>query len=592
MRFYYKYTIVVLLIVFAASLKAQSAIERLQPGPKILKEIETISVSSGAIYCIADNEIERQAANYFKRLLSEKDFKLTDDEESVRLKVEFTVESKSDNYQNNQHYQIAVNGNTVIIKSPSVQGLIYGAVTFSNLIEKENSNFRVHLCSIDDYPSFQRRIFSALPTVDNIEELLDFALKNKIETIAIASRIFPWYEVSDEYLAILNRIRKWKNDFGAPNVMQMHNVYEDKKIVISDDADLDKLKNVIKVSCDYGITKTMICADDTPPFRYGEGYVLTNEKDLNRFDHLAEALTFLMNSLGEWSEALNINNELYFVPPFYTYEDMYYGEMELFKNTPWEDDAYKPLYRDLNYIGTNMSNNIFVVWTGPYVRSRTVNSEDLFDWTYNLKGTVPFLWDNTIYSHYPFSSSPMFTAYNNDFPNDFYVTTAGNGIFVNGNISQEDTKATAITTNDYLWNPENYNPPASLDRALFNLYGEDLKKAILSFKEIELGIREAIGERQLWFDADTLWSAIRRVKKLTTKNPFRYHLNYTRMKALRLQLKYSVPEPIGKNIFVQKILKLFKKREQVLRVIAGVNPKIAQELSEITIQEPEFNGIQ
>lgn len=74
---------------------------------------------------------------------------------------------------------------------------------------------------------------------------------------------------------------------------------------------------------------------------------------------MADAHCFLMNDLKVWLQQNSYNSELYYVPPFYTYEDMHYGDIELFKNTQWETDAYPPLYSDLNYIGTNMPEEVF-----------------------------------------------------------------------------------------------------------------------------------------------------------------------------------------------------------------------------------------
>ena len=279
-------------------------------------------------------------------------------------------------------------------------------------------------------------------------------------------------------------------------------------------------------------------------------------------------------------------------PLFYTYEDMHYGDMELYKNTPWEDDAYKPLCRDLNYIGLNMPDDVFVIWTGPVVRSRTISENDINDWTYNLKGITPFLWDNTIYSHNPFISTPLFSAWDNDLPADFSVRTAGNGMFINGDANSEDSKATVITTNDYMWNSRKYSPEKSLNKAMMRLYGEENSELILKLREVELSLRKTKGERELWFESDTLWTIIRKIRFIHTKNPFYYHYNYTRMKALRLQLKGSVPEPIDKKDFINKCITIDKDRKEILDKLQNNLPEVTFELKKLLLELPDFNEIQ
>ncbi|MEJ2495646.1 MAG: beta-N-acetylglucosaminidase domain-containing protein, partial [Ignavibacteriaceae bacterium] len=237
-------------------------------------------------------------------------------------------------------------------------------------------------------------------------------------------------------------------------------------------------------------------------------------------------------------------------------------------------------------------NDVFIVWCGPNVRSRKITVEDLNDWTNRLKGRIPFLWDNTLYSHFPFTSTPLFSAWDNVLPIDFYKRTAGSGMFLNGNANAEDSRVAEITAIDYLWDPENYNPEKSLSTAMENYYGKSAVKLLFDFKEAELNLRKKIGERKLWFEADTLWTIIRKTRFITDKNPEYYQQNYNRLKALRLQLKYSVPEPGSKEEFIKECTQLNKKRNEIITQLSRMDKSLAERIKAIMMLLPDFNSIQ
>lgn len=571
----------------------------LQPEPKSftsLRKSILLTDQKSFISVGAEKEEEIKAANYFSYLLKNQFGNIINPEINSfhKWKIRIELKENDNSFVNDQHYRIKCDSvrNQIIISSSGQLGLLYGVVTFLNFMHNENGIVRINLFDVDDWPSFRRRGVSAVFKVDQLEELLNYALINRIETVAIASRIYSWYKIDDEYKTLLEKIKQWKDRFGGPRIMQSHNIYEKKKIEISNPADLENLFNVIEFGIKHGIEKIQILSDDTPPFKFGEGYILTSENDKKKFAHFAEANTYLMTELNKWLKKNSYHSELYYCPGFYTYEDMHYGDMSLFKDTPWEKDAYGPLIQELNYIGMNMPTNVYIIWTGPFVRSRKITNDDLNDWTYNLKGRPPYLWDNTIYSHFAFTTTPLFTAYNNELPEDFNLRTAGNGMYINGDANSEDSKAAMITTMDYLWNPDIYDPSKSIQIAMNRLYGNEAAPLLMELKDVELEFRKKIGERKLWFEADTLWSIIRKIRYIHDKNPFYYHLNYTRMKALRLQLKNSVPAPLPKEDFIKECLTFDQKRKDVLEKVKMINEKIYERVKTIMIPTPDFNNVQ
>lgn len=572
--------------------------QTLQPQPKEIVNLnQSIFLDSEfSVQVNFTNEIEHKAVNYFERLILQKfnnHFSIAEGESGSDWKIVFNLIPNSNEFINDQYYSInpSLDKKLIEISSPSQLGLLYGVVTFVDLLIMKDDRLNFDLVEIKDYPDFSRRLLVANPSPNEVSSLFDLALQNKFETVVIASRQHPWYEISDEYLSILKEIKIWKDKYGGPEVMQSHNIYEEKKIIISDESHINALKEVIETSYQHGVEKLMILSDDTPPYKFGEGYILIDENDKNTFPHFEAANTYLMNELDNWFNEKKYDIESYYVPAYYTYEDMHQGDIQLFIGTQWESGALEPLYRDLEYIGTNMNENIYLIWCGPYVRSRKITKEHIDDWTKNLSGRIPFLWDNTIYSHHPFTSTPLYTAYDNDFPEDLYLLTGGNGIFINGDFNLEDHKVAAITANDYMWNPEKYNPKLSLKLAIKKLYGEELYKPLLEFKEVELGLRKVIGQRKLWFETEKLWQQIRNVRFVTEKNPFDYHLNYTRLKGLRLQLKSSVPEPKSKEYFISECKVLEMQKKEVLNKIKSHDESVFMRIKNLAVELPDFEMI-
>ena len=598
----HKYITYVLVFASFINIQAQRIIDSktadltIQPQPKrivALNKSILLDNNQKTITIYYTTNEDEKAARYFKRLLEKKfpnvlGIYITHALETVvkGLKINLSISKLDTSFVNNQYYSIDYSeiDQSISISSPSLLGLLYGVVTCSEFFQLTENGLIIKLFNVQDWPSYSRRIFSATPQPEDIENLFDFALQNKIETVALPSRSYPWFEVSQEYEDVLLRIKNWKDAYGGPLVMQRHNIYVGKNIEISNKRDIEDLKEVIETAILQGTESLMICADDTPPFEFAQGYVLTSAKDKEKFAHMAKAHCFLMDEIKNWLQKKKYDCELYYVPAFYTYEDAKYGDMFLYNNTPWQKDAFEPLHRDLNYLGQNMPENVFIIWTGPNVRSRIISKEDLDGWSNNLMGRIPFLWDNTLYSHHAFTSTAIFTAYNNDLPADLSNITAGNGMLINGDINSESMKVAAITANEYLWDPDHYEAEYSLSEAMDKYYGKKLAVLLMKFREVELKLRKQLGERALWFQSDTLWQAIIKTREITSKNPFYYHLNYSRLKALRMQLKNSVPAPVSKQVFHEECLRLTKNREKILDEIKQLSPELFSFLNSIRIK--------
>ncbi|UCE17205.1 MAG: beta-N-acetylglucosaminidase domain-containing protein [Gemmatimonadota bacterium] len=542
-----------------------------------LDRFHPLRTESGAdhLVLVADGEEEVRAARIFNHQLDlmglqsvpvVEDMSRRPPSSSVAIRLRSGESSLMDHGKQAYSLRPMNKGGMRIIEASGAaqRGLIYAATALSQLVFHRNGVPHIREAVVNDWPAYGLRIVKIDPAPESVGLLFDWMARYRMSCLSILGRKYAWWTVEEEYAELLDACERWEKEYGGVDLMLMYNIYEKKHIVISDQAHVDGLKEVIAYGLDRGADKIMILADDTPPFQYGEGYILTDDRDKEKFSTMAEAHCFLMRDLENWIQSRSGECELYYAPAHYTYEEMHYGDMSLYVGTPWEEDVFGPFRRDHEIIGRELPESVFIIWCGPVVRSRRITVEDFEDWSVNFGGRAPFLWDNTIYSHHPFTTTTLFTAYDNDLPEDFHLMTAGNGMFVNGDAASEIGRVPSMTVNDYLWNPESYDSQRSLRQAIAHLYGREAIEPALDFKDAELAIRRMIGERLLWEEADSLWKVIRRARFITEKNPFYYHQNYGRLKALRLQLKYSVPEPDSLHQFKLKIAILMRAREVAL----------------------------
>ncbi len=327
-----------LLLVFTVDLFSQEQIVddnfelNVQPYPKKVEFLnKSVILDNELVPTYAVSNEAKKAANYLKYILTKRVSQnihlsiLNENPNRLdRWKIKLELIDYENSFNNDQYYSIQCSPQKkeVNIASPSQLGLLYGVVTFSKFITTDDTSLKLGLYNVVDWPEYSRRGACAIFKLENVDSLLDFALMNKMENVGIASRIYPWYKVNNEYKEILEKIKDWKDRFGGPKIMQMQNIYDKKMIEISNPNDIDSLEKVIELGINSGVEKLMILADDTPPFKFGEGYVLPENNDKKMFRSMAEAHCYLMKKLDNWIKQQNYAVELYYCPAFYTYEDM------------------------------------------------------------------------------------------------------------------------------------------------------------------------------------------------------------------------------------------------------------------------------
>ncbi|MEE4265830.1 MAG: beta-N-acetylglucosaminidase domain-containing protein, partial [Desulfobacteraceae bacterium] len=141
--------------------------------------------------------------------------------------------------------------------------------------------------------------------------------------------------------------------------------------------------------------------------------------------------------------------------------------------------------------------DIAILWTGPTVRSLTVDKADLKRFR-ELIGRDPLFWDNTLYArslevnryggyttHYPgkVRMCNLFEPFDTYKPSDFQRFNHGAGMYVNGALSGEVYQIKYATVADYLWNPSAYDPERSLWKVLCRDYGVPVARQIIIFND-------------------------------------------------------------------------------------------------------------
>lgn len=547
----------------------KESLPAIQPIPKVVDNLNHFIIQkSNFLKIIALNREEQKAAAYFKYQFSKKissKFKFTGNSKNNLVRnvwsVKFQLINSSENIPNEQYYSIIClrEKKEICIRSQSQLGLLYGGTTLLKCFAPYGNSVKICLFNVTDYPTYTKRMFGSNISSQNVKDVLHFALQNKFETIAVN---IPPHRIVNENNSIWKKIWKWKEKYGGPKTMQV--------CFIRDENDTEKLKKTIETGLKYGIDKLMLFSEDTT-------YQVTGEEKNSKERHFIEIAKrdcSIVNDIYNWIKIKKYNLEIYFLPYVNSFEDTINGYLTDYKNTPWENEFLTPINKNIDYTVNNIPKEVFILWTRPFSFSVNRSGADFGNWISELGSRIPFLLDNSINNE----SEVMFSAWDNKLPKNFSLNTAGNGMFINCDISKEALKAAAITANDFMWNPEGYSPVKSLESALNILYGAKSAELLKQFNEADVSLRRKINERQLWYEADSLWAIVRKIRFITEKNPWYYQQIYNRFKALRMQLKNSVPIPEPINEFETSCKALHMKIKDILDQLKKINSKLYLEI--------------
>jgi len=386
----------------------------------------------------------------------------------------------------------------------------YAAATALQLFENDKCVY--HSASVVDYPDFLGRAYAfkrwknmseLAEDLENIERLSLYKLNKAYAGSIPADQI--WQKTATTYLQGITAAGRRCRQSGVMSLAVMANPYshlpfEPSAENLSEEArytwthsspdSFNKLKNFYKIALDAGAETIMLLADDRVP-HYGknrQSYALYTEEDKQRFINLQNAQAYLINSLKQWIDRDYPGTRLEFCPPWYSNE-----------HVSRSAGKAEPYFKELIY---QIPPDVAIVWTGPTVRSLSVDMADLYRYR-SLIGRWPMFWDNTLYArnietksyggytaHYPgkVRMCNLFEPYDIYRPEEFHQYNDGRQIYANGEAFSEIYKIKYATVADYGWNTAAYDPELALWKVLCAAYGSAGAEALLNFNDAYYGL--------------------------------------------------------------------------------------------------------
>jgi hypothetical protein len=379
----------------------------------------------------------------------------------------------------------------------------YAATTAVQLLEKNSGVY--HDATVIDYPDFLSRAFAFRKwrnnkelqrDLDNIEKMSYYKLNTVYVKNISARKTHP--DSAPEYL---KGIQEAGNRCAGSGVMDLavmvdpyahfkyfpsaENLSKDQRYLWThgDPASFADLRDSFKIGLDAGADTIMLMADDRVPHtgRNSQNYSLYTSEDINRFVNLQNAQAHIINRLKEWVDKNYPGTRLAFCPPWYT------------NNFINRSEGKAEIY--FQELALQIPADVTIVWTGPAVRSLSVDMADI----HRFKGGYT--------SHYPgkVRMCNLFEPFDGFRPKNFHQYSHGGHIYTNADAYRDTYQAKLATVADYQWNTSAYNPELSLWKTLCRTYGPAGAKELLYFNDAYYGLyqiclrMEAGGAREDYF---------------------------------------------------------------------------------------------
>lgn len=364
---------------------------------------------------------------------------------------------------------------TVLCMGADARGAYYAVETFVQMLYKgDGGEVRLRRADIEDWPAFKMRVApsAAQMGLDAIRYLARFKLH-------IQGFHYPalrhWKTPDPEYADRVREACEFARDTGIVDIIQYINPYgnpmhgdRDKYRLNACNADeMNLLIKAFELSLAHGGKHIMLCVDD-----FFKENMLTPEESAvfgpkgGRYGVRLGIQAFLANEVHARLKARYPDYSMLFCPQPYHNLD---------KDAL---DWYAAL-------AETVSKDIGLVWTGPEIRSHLITAEDMEMFIENT-GIKPFYWDNTIYNaHNPALTMCLVDPFmlGNDYPEKFYDMLYNSGVHINS-FAFEFYRISLVTAADYLWNPEAYDPHASLERAAIRYAGFEAGPLLVRYREL------------------------------------------------------------------------------------------------------------
>ena len=398
----------------------------------------------------------------------------------------------------------------VFLVGETAVGNFYAAATAAQLLEEDRCVY--HSAAVIDYPDFLGRSYllkrwGTLADLDRDLEGLELMSRHKLNKAyaGYEGRTKAWHQPDALFKAGIDEAGRWCRENGVMSLGIMVNPYSHFEFEPAEDAlsqearytwthaaeeSLEILQNVFKLGLDAGAGTVMLLADDFVPHegRNRKNFSLYTPEDRERFVNLQNAQAHVINRLKGWIDRDYPGTRFEFCPPWYANEfiDRSEGKAEIY----------------LKELAAQIPPEIAIIWTGPTVRSLSVDMADLRRYR-DLIGRWPMFWDNTLYArnietkvyggyttHYPgkVRMCNLFEPLDTDRPAGFHELNDGRHMYVNGTADTEVYRIKFATVADYEWNTSAYIPEQSLWKALVKAYGPTCAKEVLFFNEAYYGL--------------------------------------------------------------------------------------------------------
>jgi hypothetical protein len=345
---------------------------------------------------------------------------------------------------------------TVAIRGTDAMGAYYGIQTLIQLFDRVPEGVTVRQAEVRDWPTFTYRLFKGQCWYyrDNLM-FVRWAPQFKWNVFASCYTDSPdWRDPPETYRAMIAEACKTVADRANVQFIQLGNPYmlKEKAIRATSDADVETLEAFFELSLSKGSKVLMLCLDD---------FAFLPKEDQAKFADLAGANASIVKRFTERVWAKHPGTRILVCPPPYWL-------------TANKVHRYEWAHEYLRSLCANIPREVSIVWTGREVTTPCQETADvkayqeligadrhLFLWDNTLK--LPPGWGNVFHMNAFLASCDHVSS--SAWPKMAEFTRGEAGINTYG--PGEIYKVPLMTTADYLWNPEQYDPQDSMRRALY-----------------------------------------------------------------------------------------------------------------------------